>query len=222
MAQPDGGSVGKGTSITVVDDDEPFRHSLVELLQTLEFAVKEFSSAHDALGEPITTDVIISDVRMPGMSGLDFLVELKRRNVQSPVILVTGHGEIAMAISAMRNGAVDFIEKPFDVDELARAIDHALSNASSETERKKQIELAETAIKRLTQRERDVFEHLMGGSSNKIVAYELGISTRTVEIHRSHLMEKLNTKSFSVAVRMAILAGLGDSNNSGGNGQFGR
>jgi two-component system response regulator FixJ len=198
-------------SILIVDDDADVRDSLRALLESAGFTVRDFGSAKRVLEDTTVADgaCLIADIRMPDMDGLTLQEELARRQVGLPVIIVTGHGDIPLAVRAMRAGAIDFIEKPFDdellLESIQRALDHGKENRS-------QTLLAQTAAARialLTEREQQVLECLVRGLSNKIIAYELDISPRTVEIHRAHVMEKMQARSLSEVVRLAFAAGLG-------------
>jgi two-component system response regulator FixJ len=151
---------------------------------------------------------LIADIRMPEMDGLQLQEELNRRKSGLPVIVVTGHGDVPLAVRAMKAGASDFLEKPFDEELLLGAVQRA--KAASD-EARVQNETAETAarlIAQLTPRELDVLKHLVAGRSNKVIAYELSISPRTVEIHRAHLMDKMEARSLSDLIRMALAAGV--------------
>jgi two-component system response regulator FixJ len=195
--------------VHLIDDDEAVRSSLAFLLSTAKIGVQTYESATAFLAAlpDARTGCVVTDVRMPGMSGLDLLRELKARKLAMPVIVITGHGDVQLAVEAMKIGAADFIEKPFDDDVLLAAVRGALSrsekNAEQEGERAKLIEKLDT----LSNRERDVLEGLVAGKPNKIIAFDLGISPRTVEIYRANVMTKTGAGSLSDLVRMALLAG---------------
>jgi two-component system response regulator FixJ len=195
--------------VHLIDDDEAVRSSLAFLLSTAKIGVQTYESATAFLAAlpDAKTGCVVTDVRMPGMSGLDLLRELKARKLAMPVIVITGHGDVQLAVEAMKIGAADFIEKPFDDDVLLAAVRGALSrsekNAEQEGERAKLIEKLDT----LSNRERDVLEGLVAGKPNKIIAFDLGISPRTVEIYRANVMTKTGAGSLSDLVRMALLAG---------------
>ncbi len=195
--------------VHLIDDDEAVRSSLAFLLGTAKIAVQTYESATAFLAAlpDVRTGCVVTDVRMPGMSGIDLLRELKARKLTMPVIVITGHGDVQLAVEAMKIGAADFIEKPFDDDVLLSAVRGALSrsekNAEQEGERAKLIEKLDT----LSNRERDVLEGLVAGKPNKIIAFDLGISPRTVEIYRANVMTKTGAGSLSDLVRMALLAG---------------
>lgn len=199
--------------ILIVDDDADVRDSLRALLESAEFDVRDFDSAKAVLAyaDLGRGACLIADIRMPDMDGLALQEELANRKVGLPVIIVTGHGDVPLAVRAMRAGAVDFIEKPFDDEVLLQSIKHALLLGK---ESRGQASLAQTAAARialLTERERQVLEYLLAGKANKVIAYELDISPRTVEIHRAHVMEKMQARSLSDVVRLALAAGLSPS-----------
>jgi two-component system response regulator FixJ len=196
--------------ILIVDDDADVRDSLRALLESAGFDVRDFDSAKAILADARITQgaCLIADIRMPDMDGLTLQEELVNRKVGIPVIVVTGHGDVPLAVRAMRAGAIDFIEKPFDDELLLQSIKQALELGK---ERKGQASLAQAAAARialLTERERQVLECLVSGKANKVIAYELDISPRTVEIHRAHVMEKMQARSLSDVVRLALAAGL--------------
>ena len=177
--------------ILIVDDDADVRDSLRALLESAGFDVRDFDSAKAVLadGDLAHGACLIADIRMPDMDGLALQEELAHRKVGLPVIIVTGHGDVPLAVRAMRAGAVDFIEKPFDDELLLQSIQQALAVGK---ESRGQASLAQTAAARialLTERERQVLECLVAGKANKVLAYELDISRRTIEIHRAHVME---------------------------------
>ena len=196
--------------ILIVDDDADVRDSLRALLESAGFDVRDFDSAKAVLADVTIAQgaCLIADIRMPDMDGLALQEELVNRKVGLPVIIVTGHGDVPLAVRAMRAGAVDFIEKPFDDELLLQSINQALQLRK---ESRGQASLAQTAAARialLTERERQVLECLVAGKANKVIAYELDISPRTVEIHRAHVMEKMQARSLSDVVRLALAAGL--------------
>jgi two-component system response regulator FixJ len=196
--------------VHVVDDDEAARQSLAFLLRTAHLEVKTYDSAATFLSNPPATGCVITDVRMPEISGIDLLRRLRERQSVLPVIVITGHGDVPLAVEAMKLGAADFFEKPFDDDALLAAVRTALS--SEDENSKRSIERGEIRGKlaTLSQREHQVLEGLVGGHPNKTIAYDLGISPRTVEIYRANVMTKMNAASLSELVRMALVAGLLD------------
>jgi two-component system, LuxR family, response regulator FixJ len=200
-----------GDPILIVDDDADVRDSLRALLESAGFQVRDFDSAKGVLTDATLAQgaCLIADIRMPDMDGLALQEELVNRRVGLPVIIVTGHGDVPLAVRAMKAGAVDFIEKPFDDELLLQSIKRALTRGK---ENRDQVSLAQTAAARialLTDRERQVLERLVAGQPNKVIAYELDISPRTVEIHRAHVMEKMQARSLSDVVRLALAAGVG-------------
>lgn len=196
--------------ILIVDDDDDVRDSLRALLESAGYDVRDFNSARRVLEDGAVGQAacLIADIRMPDMDGLALQEELVRRRIGLPVIIVTGHGDVPLAVRAMKAGAIDFIEKPFDDELLLQSIGHALTRGK---EQRGQASLAQSATERialLTERERQVLECLVAGQANKVIAYELDISPRTVEIHRAHVMEKMQAKSLSDVVRLALAAGV--------------
>ena len=196
--------------VHVIDDDEAFRQSLAFLLQAAKLEVKTYSSAMaflDALPDT-TASCVITDVRMPGMSGVDLLRRLKELKIGVPVIVITGHGDVALAVEAMKVGAVDFLEKPFDDDVLLASVQSALKRQDGETRRHTERLEIEGRLASLSNRERDVLGGLVAGRANKQIAFDLGISPRTVEIYRANLMNKMKAGSLSDLVRMALIVGI--------------
>ncbi len=195
--------------VYVVDDDDAVRDSLEALLLAEGYDVVGFSSAEEFLnGRDVgAKGCCLLDVRMPGMDGITLLREIGDETATLPVVVMTGHGDVPMAVKAMKLGAVDFIEKPFDTNLMIEAVRSALRSVHAAVNAKVDPTLA-AHIKRLTAREHDVLQHLVAGRSNKEVGLELGISPRTVEIHRARLMEKMAAQSLAQLVRMAIEAGV--------------
>jgi len=196
--------------VHVIDDDEAIRQSLAFLLQAAKLEVKTYSSAMaflDALPDT-TASCVITDVRMPGMSGVDLLRRLKELKIGVPVIVITGHGDVALAVEAMKVGAVDFLEKPFDDDVLLASVQSALKRQDGETKRHIERLEIEGRLAGLSNRERDVLGGLVTGRANKQIAFDLGISPRTVEIYRANLMNKMKAGSLSDLVRMALVVGI--------------
>jgi two-component system response regulator FixJ len=201
--------MAKNQTIFVVDDDEDVRESLAALLEAEGYRAEPYPSAgaflsSDATGRP---GCLIADIRMPDMDGLELQEELVRRKVSLPVIVVTGHGDVPLAVRAMKAGAVDFLEKPYDESLLLQAIGRALNEAGEAAERASAGHMALERLGALTERERQVLELLAAGKPNKVIAYELNISPRTVEIHRARVMEKMHAKSLAELVRMVVTAG---------------
>jgi two-component system, LuxR family, response regulator FixJ len=196
--------------IHVVDDDPAMRDSLAFLLDVNGFQPKTYESAN-ALLSAATIDApgcVVSDIRMPGMNGIELVRELKRKGTACPVILITGHGDVALAVEAMKAGAVDFIEKPFDDAVLLGAIRAALDARASVQGDSAAKKEAEARLADLSPRERDVLQGLVAGKINKVIAHELNISPRTVEVYRANLMAKTGARSMSDLMRIALAAGL--------------
>jgi len=198
--------------VHVVDDDEAMRDSMAFLLRAENFQVQTYADATDFLNAlpQINAGCIVTDVRMPGMSGIELLQRLRELKVSLPVIVVSGHGDVPLAVEAMKTGALDFIEKPFDDQVFLRAVRMALSAHAVDSQREAQKATINSRLESLSNREREVLEGLVAGHSNKTIAYDLGISPRTVEIYRANVMEKMQAGSLSDLVRMALLGGLLD------------
>lgn len=196
-------------TVFVVDDDQPMRNSLKWLIESIGMKVKTYDSADEFLNNyyPGRAGCLLLDVRMPGMSGLDLQVHLARQDSRLPVIIITGHGDVAMAVKAMKAGAVDFIEKPFHDEELLSSIRNALDY--DEQQRSLQSQRAEIAARlvELTPREHEVMEMVTDGKANKEIAAALGVSAKTVEAHRARVMDKMRASSLAELVRMALIAG---------------
>ena len=197
-------------AIFVIDDDDAVRQSLEFLLKTAGYAVTGFDSAKAFLEilPQLRSGCIITDVRMPEITGIDLLRRIKERGVDIPVIVITGHGDISLAVDAMKLGAVDFLEKPFDDDQLLAALKSALNQDADQAERKAELSEIHDKLAVLSNRERQVLDGLVAGSANKTIAFDLGISPRTVEIYRANLMTKMAANSLSDLVRMAMMAGI--------------
>ena len=194
--------------IHLVDDDEAIRRSAGFMLKTSGFRVQSYESGDHLLKSAASLEpgCILLDIRMPGMDGLEVQQALKERGVGLPVVIMTGHGDVTLAVQAMKAGAVDFIEKPFEKAVLLGAIDQAFSRLDRSSEARERAKEAEVQLNGLTPREREVLDGLAQGLPNKTIACDLGISPRTVEIHRANLMSKLGVKSLSEALRIAFAA----------------
>jgi two-component system response regulator FixJ len=194
----------------VIDDDEAVRDSIEFLLRTAQLTVRTYESASAflAVAPTVGSGCVITDVRMPGISGIDLLRRLKEMGIRLPVIVITGHGDVPLAVEAMKFGAVDFLEKPFDDDVLLASVRSAVDR--SEVSAQLETELAEirARIALLTNREREVLDGLVAGHPNKIIGFDLRISPRTVEIYRANVMTKMKAGSLSELVRMALVAGV--------------
>ena len=194
------------TTVFIVDDDEAVRDSVAMLLESVDREVALFESADEFLnGYQGERGVLVLDIRMPGMNGLQLQKELVNRDVSIPIVFITGHGDIPMAVEAMRFGAVDFLRKPFRDQELLDSIDRALAQEQgrwdSQVRQRHAVELASY----LTPREKEVFELVCAGHANKVIAMDLGISERTVEIHRHQVMQKMDVRSLPELVRLKLL-----------------
>ena len=195
-------------TVHVIDDDDAVRESLAFLLETANLRVKTYESGPAFLKHAASAEVgcIITDVRMPEMSGIELVRALAARGVTTPVIVVTGHGDIPLAVEAMREGVVDFIEKPFGDETILGAVHRALEQGRDKREADDQRAAAIERLGRLSARERDVLNGLIEGRSNKEIALDHGISHRTVEVYRANLMVKMEADSLSELVRTALLA----------------
>jgi two-component system, LuxR family, response regulator FixJ len=195
--------------VHVIDDDEAVRESLDFLLRSAGLSVRTYDSAASFLdaAPKIAAGCIITDVRMPGLSGIDLLRRLQEMQIGLPVIVITGHGDVPLAVEAMKCGAVDFLEKPFDDDVLLASVRSALNRSEESAAIESERAEIRARIAALTQRERDVLEGLVAGHPNKIIAFRLEISPRTVEIYRANLMTKMKAVSLSELVRMALVVG---------------
>lgn len=203
-----------GRVVHVVDDDTAVRRSLAMLLRSAGHQVETYASAEALLQAAeaaggLAQGCIVLDVRMPGMDGLSLMEVLSRRDIRLPVVMVTGHGDVPLAVRAMRAGALDFVEKPYSEERILEAVGAALSS-SREADRQRQLTVqAQAKVAALSPREREVLAALVEGKANKVIGYELGISPRTVEVHRANLMEKLGVRSLPEAVRIGLAGGVG-------------
>ena len=196
--------------VHVIDDDDAARVSLEFLLKTSDIKVYAYDSAESFLkvlphAEP---GCVITDIRMPGISGLDLMSRMKHLGVNVPVIVITGHGDVPLAVEAMKLGAMDFLEKPFDDEVLLSALGAALNRHQQDGGREAERIQITDRLATLSKREREVLDGLVQGHPNKIIGYDLGISARTVEIYRANVMTKMGASSLSDLVRMALVAGL--------------
>jgi two-component system, LuxR family, response regulator FixJ len=189
--------------VNIVDDDAAVRQSLAFLLSSAGLAVRLYDSAPAFLAglSGIKSGCLITDIRMPDMTGIELLLELKAKACSLPAIVITGHGDIALAVEAMKAGAVDFIEKPFDQEAILTAVKAALERGGEGGD----SPAIAARLASLSERERQVLEGLIAGHPNKTIAYDLGISPRTVEVYRANLMTKMEARSLSELIRMAIL-----------------
>jgi two-component system response regulator FixJ len=202
-----------GDIVHIIDDDEASRQSLAFLLESAQIAVRTYASATMFLDQVSRTraSCVVTDVRMPGMSGIELLRRLKELGFEVPVIVITGHGDVPLAVEAMKIGAADFLEKPFDDEVLLASVRSALRQRDGENKQRRERVEIDARLAALSNRERDVLTGLVAGRANKQIAYDLGISPRTVEIYRANLMNKMHAGSLSELVRMALVAGMLES-----------
>lgn len=197
------------TPIFVVDDDDAVRESLKALLETEGLSVETYGSGQEFLDayDPSRRGCLLLDVRMPDMTGLELQQKLAARPHKLSIIIITGHGDVPMAVNAMKAGAVDFIEKPYSDETILGSVNNALESGAPDAGKGTAVEDTASRIALLSPRERQVLDQLIIGHQNKMIAYELGISPRTVEIHRSRVMAKMQAKNLPQLVRMALTAG---------------
>jgi FixJ family two-component response regulator len=195
-------------TVFIVDDDEAVRSSLQLLLKSLGLPAVTHASAAEFLAAyaPEQPGCVILDVRMPGMSGIEMQDELNRRGAVIPVIFITGHGDVPMAVEAMQQGAFDFLQKPFHEQDLIDRVRRALANDLANRARLDEIARIRAHVAALTPREKQVLRLVTQGKPNKVIAGDLGLSQRTVEIHRAHLMQKMEASSLAQLVRMTMIA----------------
>jgi two-component system, LuxR family, response regulator FixJ len=195
-------------TVHVIDDDEAVRHSLSFLLESAGLSVRCYASAAEFLGAlpQAHGDCIVTDVRMPDINGLELLSRLKAQGLGVPVIVMTGHGDVPLAVEAMKRGASDFLEKPFDDEAMLGAVRTAFKIHERDSKRASDRADIVNRLESLSQRERQVLDGLVAGKPNKIIAFDLGISPRTVEIYRANVMTKMQAGSLSDLVRMSLLA----------------
>jgi two-component system response regulator FixJ len=193
----------------IIDDDDDARESLAFLLEAADVPVESYPSAKAFLAvAPEARGVVVTDVRMPEMDGLELVRKLDEMGVTLPVIVMTGHGDVPLAVEAMKAGVSDFIEKPFDDETMLGAIQRAFAKQGEAAARESERSEFQRRIDGLSPRERQVLSGLVAGKANKVIAYDLDISPRTVEIYRAHVMTKMQAQSLSELVRMALVAGV--------------
>ena len=192
--------------VHIVDDDEAVRQSLAFLLSTAGIPVRVYESATSFLAALPTLQpgCLVTDVRMPDMTGIELLQQLRDKDIKLPVIVITGHGDIPLAVEAMKSGAIDFIEKPFAEESILRAVRAAEDRAKKLGRRSEEETQVAVRLAALSERERQVLEGLVAGHANKTIAYELGISPRTVEVYRANVMTKMQARSLSELIRMTL------------------
>jgi FixJ family two-component response regulator len=195
-------------TVFVVDDDEAVRDSLALLLRSVELAVATFSSANEFLDsyDPAAPGCLILDVRLPGMSGLELQQRLADDGADLPIVFITGHGDVPMAVRAMRRGAVDFLQKPFSDQELLDRVQQALAEQSQRRQQSESKAEIAQRIRSLTPREHEVMELIVEGLANKVIANRLGTSQRTVEVHRANVMRKMQADSVARLVHLVFAA----------------
>jgi two-component system response regulator FixJ len=195
--------------VHLIDDDEAVRTSLAFLLEMADLPATTYGSAIEFLevADGLKTGVIVTDVRMPEMNGLDLVRRLKERGVPLPIIVITGHGDVPLAVEAMRAGVVDFIEKPFEDDTLLNSIRSAMNTQPEADPQDAERQRFEQMLSGLSGREQEVLHGVVAGKLNKQIAFELGISPRTVEVYRANVMSKTGAHGLSELVRIALLAG---------------
>lgn len=201
--------------VHVIDDDDAARDSLAFLLRTADVDVRTYASPKEFLAAApgIEGGCVITDVRMPEMDGLELLRRLRALDLSLPVIVMTGHGDIPLAVEAMKAGAVDFFEKPFSDELMLAAVRGAFGRQREDRVRGAEQQAIKERLANLSARERQVLDGLVAGKANKNIAFDLGISARTVEIYRANVMTKMSAASLSELVRMAISIGLGEAKN---------
>jgi len=201
----------KDRIVHLVDDDDAIRQSASFMLRHVGYRVQTYADGADFIGSDAEESgaAVLLDYQMPELDGLGVIDALAERKSDLPVIMLTAHGDVGVAVSAMKKGAVDFLEKPFEKQSILDALDRAFARAEADGEGKLRKEAAERRLSVLTQREREVLARLAKGDTNKMVAANLGISPRTAEVHRANLMEKLEASSLSAALRVAFAAELG-------------
>ena len=197
-------------TVFILDDDEAVRDSLIALFEAEGLAAESFATADDFLAafEPPRPGCLVLDVQMPDITGVELLERMAGQGIAVATIIITGHGDVPLAVKAMKAGALDFIEKPFAEDIILESVRKALAHGAEAQRDSAAAAQAQDLIGRLTPRERDVLQQLVIGHANKVIAHHLGISPRTVEIHRARVMEKTKAHSLSQLVRLALAAGV--------------
>jgi two-component system response regulator FixJ len=196
--------------VHVVDDDEAVREGVSILLEASGYAVEahESGAAFLRVFDSLSPGCVLLDIHMPEISGLEVQIALRDRGVEWPVIVLTGQGDIGIAVGAMKNGAFEFIEKPYENQMLLETLQEAFEKLETQTEKSAKVTRARELISRLSQREYEIIQGLLGGLPNKIIAYQLDLSVRTVEVYRANAMDKLQARGLSTAIRIALTAGV--------------
>ena len=210
VTSPRGPESGARPIVYVIDDDEAVRTALTNLFQSVSLRVEVFGSARELLQNslPDVASCLVLDIRLPGLSGLDFQTELAKANIRIPIIFMTGHGDIPMTVRAMKAGAIDFLTKPFRQQEMLDAVATAIERDRNRREDEKTISKAQALFDTLTPRERDVLVLVAAGLMNKQIAAEICIAEITVKIHRGHIMKKMGTRSLADLVRITEMLGI--------------
>jgi FixJ family two-component response regulator len=194
-------------TVFVVDDDPAMRASLRWLIESVGLAVQTSSTAQEFLNtyDPSSPGCLVLDVRMPGMSGLDLQAEMAARRIELPILIITGYAEVPIAVRAMKAGAFDFIEKPFSDQTLLDRIRKAISVDLNARREREELSAALKRLDNVTPREHDVMDRVVAGKSNKVIAAELGLSMKTVEVHRKRVMDKMGAESLADLIRLVVL-----------------
>ena len=205
--------MNRGT-VHIVDDDPSIQRSLRRLLESVGLTVECFSSAHDFIEryDPDVPGCLLLDVRMPGLSGLELQDHLRSQECMLPIIFVTGYGDVPMTARAMKAGAVDFLQKPFNDQELLEAIERALARNAQMRQEQSERRRVQARLQLLTPREREVLERVVAGKTNKEIAAEFGITEKTIKVHRARVMEKMQADSLAQLVVLAQVVGAGAAN----------
>lgn len=195
------------STVFIIDDDEAIRDSLGMLMKSVGYQYEEFADAQSFL-DSCSKDrngCLVLDIRMPGMSGLDLQTKLQEMKIDLPIVFITGHGDVPMAVEAMKRGAVDFFQKPFRDQALLDCIGQVMSRLNENRDKQAELKQVRERLEQLTAREKEVMALVVEGLGNKVIARKLGISQRTVELHRAHVMQKMQADSLAQLVQMALL-----------------
>lgn len=197
-------------TVFIIDDDQAVRESLADLVDSVGYCFASYATANDFLADYSTDRLgcLVLDIRMPGMSGLELQQELIRRESLLPIIFISGHGDIPMAVQAIQNGALDFIQKPFRDQDLLDRINQALNSCNKQQDKQQRDQSVKKHIHNLTPREHQVMQMIVEGKANKVIAIELNLSQRTIEVHRKNVMQKLEAHSLAELVRIVTQTGM--------------